>query len=145
MRTCPAYLNQRYLHYQPLHSWCDIAGAAMARKTYRGKEFLTVNGTARELQLSPATVRRYCDKGELRLVRNRVNNYRYVSTHSIEALKKRFRAAAEAALTSDHPPQAARAQLEKLSVELDRLLVRMQTPQARAGMESAFEASPKQL
>jgi antitoxin Phd len=35
--------------------------------------------------------------------------------------------------------------LDTLSVEFDALLARMQTPAARAGMKSAFNASPKQL
>jgi antitoxin Phd len=35
--------------------------------------------------------------------------------------------------------------LDTLSREFDRLLARMQTPKSRAGMKSAFEATPKQL
>jgi prevent-host-death family protein len=35
--------------------------------------------------------------------------------------------------------------LDSLTAEFDRLLARMQTPKSRAGMKSAFEASPKQL
>ena len=35
--------------------------------------------------------------------------------------------------------------LDTLSREFDRLLARMQTPKSRAGMRSAFEATPKQL
>jgi antitoxin Phd len=35
--------------------------------------------------------------------------------------------------------------LDSLTSEFDRLLARMQTPKSRAGMKSAFEASPKQL
>jgi len=36
-------------------------------------------------------------------------------------------------------------ELDTLSAEFDALLVRMQTPAARVGMKSAFNASPKQL
>jgi prevent-host-death family protein len=35
--------------------------------------------------------------------------------------------------------------LDTLSREFDRLLARMQTPKSRAGMRSAFEATPRQL
>jgi prevent-host-death family protein len=35
--------------------------------------------------------------------------------------------------------------LATLSAEFDALLVRMQTPKARAGMKAAFDASPRQL
>jgi antitoxin Phd len=35
--------------------------------------------------------------------------------------------------------------LDTLSREFDRQLARMQTPKSRAGMRSAFEATPKQL
>lgn len=35
--------------------------------------------------------------------------------------------------------------LDTLSREFDRLLARMQTPKSRAGMKSAFEATPRQL
>jgi DNA-binding transcriptional MerR regulator len=38
---------------------------------------------AEELQLSPATIRRYCAQDHLKLIRNRINNYRYVSRESI--------------------------------------------------------------
>jgi antitoxin Phd len=44
------------------------------------------------------------------------------------------------ALSSSH-----QAQLESLSEEFDELLARMQTPAARAGMKSAFYATPKEL
>lgn len=40
---------------------------------------------------------------------------------------------------------ANRMKLDALSGEFDALLARMQTPAARAGMEAAFNASPKQL
>jgi prevent-host-death family protein len=40
---------------------------------------------------------------------------------------------------------AHRAELETLSEEFDRLLARMQTPAARAGMNAAFHATPKEL
>lgn len=40
---------------------------------------------------------------------------------------------------------AHRAELEMLSGEFDRLLARMQTPAARAGMKAAFHATPKEL
>jgi prevent-host-death family protein len=40
---------------------------------------------------------------------------------------------------------APQVELEMLSSEFDDLLARMQTPRARSGMKSAFEASPKQL
>ena len=45
-----------------------------------------------------------------------------------------------AALTGAREPA-----LDTLSREFDRLLARMQTPKSRAGMKSAFEATPKQL
>jgi prevent-host-death family protein len=44
------------------------------------------------------------------------------------------------ALTHANEPK-----LDSLTSEFDRLLARMQTPKSRAGMKSAFEASPKQL
>jgi antitoxin Phd len=40
---------------------------------------------------------------------------------------------------------ATQIQLDSLTTEFDALLLRMQTPQARAGMKAAFHASPKQL
>lgn len=40
---------------------------------------------------------------------------------------------------------ANESKLETLSDEFDALLDRMQTPKARAGMRTAFDASPKQL
>ena len=40
---------------------------------------------------------------------------------------------------------AHRAELETLSEEFDGLLARMQTPAARAGMNAAFRATPKEL
>jgi antitoxin Phd len=40
---------------------------------------------------------------------------------------------------------ANRTKLDTLSGEFDALLARMQTPAARAGMNAAFEAPPKQL
>ncbi len=40
---------------------------------------------------------------------------------------------------------APELKLNTLSAEFDRLLARMQTSQARAGMQAAFNASPKQL
>ncbi len=40
---------------------------------------------------------------------------------------------------------AYKAELDSLSGEFDRILARMQTPAARAGMKAAFNASPKQL
>jgi prevent-host-death family protein len=45
-----------------------------------------------------------------------------------------------AALTGAREPA-----LDTLSREFDRLLARMQTPKSRAGMKSAFEATPKHL
>ncbi len=40
---------------------------------------------------------------------------------------------------------AHRAELEALSEKFDRFLARMQTPAARAGMNAAFRATPKEL
>jgi antitoxin Phd len=40
---------------------------------------------------------------------------------------------------------AGRVELDALSGEFDTLLARMQTPAARAGMQAAFDASPKRL
>jgi len=40
---------------------------------------------------------------------------------------------------------AHKAELETLSEEFDGLLARMQTPAARAGMDAAFRATPKEL
>jgi prevent-host-death family protein len=40
---------------------------------------------------------------------------------------------------------AHKAELEALSEEFDGLLARMQTPAARAGMNAAFHATPKEL
>jgi antitoxin Phd len=41
--------------------------------------------------------------------------------------------------------RAGEAKLDALSSEFDALLGRMQTPESRAGMQSAFDASPEQL
>jgi len=41
--------------------------------------------------------------------------------------------------------RAGQVKLDTLSGEFDALLARMQTPAARAGMQAAFDASPKQL
>jgi antitoxin Phd len=41
--------------------------------------------------------------------------------------------------------RASESGLDVLHGEFDALLARMQTPKARAGMKSAFKASPKQL
>jgi antitoxin Phd len=41
--------------------------------------------------------------------------------------------------------RAGQVKLDNLSGEFDALLARMQTPAARAGMQAAFDASPKQL
>jgi antitoxin Phd len=41
--------------------------------------------------------------------------------------------------------RATEIQLDSLTDEFDALLLRMQTPRARAGMKAAFHASPKQL
>jgi prevent-host-death family protein len=41
--------------------------------------------------------------------------------------------------------RAKEPELDALTGEFDRLLARMQTPKSRAGMKTAFEASPKQL
>ena len=40
---------------------------------------------------------------------------------------------------------ARAAELEALTGEFDRLLAKMQTPAARAGMSAAFHATPKEL
>ena len=40
---------------------------------------------------------------------------------------------------------AHRVELEALTAEFDKMLERMQTSKARAAMDSAFNASPKQL
>jgi prevent-host-death family protein len=40
---------------------------------------------------------------------------------------------------------AAEARLNAMSREFDDLLARMQTPKARAGMRTAFDASPQEL
>ena len=40
---------------------------------------------------------------------------------------------------------ATQVQLGSLTKEFDELLLKMQTPKARAGMKAAFHASPKQL
>ena len=40
---------------------------------------------------------------------------------------------------------AHRAELESLSQEFDGILAKMQTPAARAGMNAAFHATPKEL
>jgi antitoxin Phd len=41
--------------------------------------------------------------------------------------------------------RATEIQLDSLTSEFDALLLRMQTPKARAGMKAAFHAPPKQL
>lgn len=41
--------------------------------------------------------------------------------------------------------RASHTKLDRLSGEFDALLARMQTPSARAGMQAAFDATPKQL
>ena len=40
---------------------------------------------------------------------------------------------------------ARQAELETLSEEFDQMLAQMQTPAARAGMDAAFHATPKEL
>jgi antitoxin Phd len=41
--------------------------------------------------------------------------------------------------------QATDSTLDRLSADFDALLARMQTPRARAGMKTAFGASPREL
>jgi prevent-host-death family protein len=41
--------------------------------------------------------------------------------------------------------RAGKAKLDALSSEFDALLDKMQTPEAREGMQAAFEAPPEQL
>jgi prevent-host-death family protein len=41
--------------------------------------------------------------------------------------------------------QASESKLDRLSADFDAMLIRMQTPRARAGMKTAFGASPKEL
>lgn len=49
--------------------------------------FLKVSAAAKELQTSPATIRRWCDSGHLECVVHPVNSYRFVSRASVEKLK----------------------------------------------------------
>ena len=53
-------------------------------------EFLPVSAVARELQTSPATVRRWCDWGHLDCVVHPVNHYRFVRRASVENLKSQI-------------------------------------------------------
>jgi prevent-host-death family protein len=45
----------------------------------------------------------------------------------------------------DAMTNAKRISLETMSAEFDALLAKMQTPAARARMQAAFDASPKQM
>jgi prevent-host-death family protein len=46
---------------------------------------------------------------------------------------------------ADRDPDADTAMLETLTAEFDAMLDRMQTPEARAAMDRAFNASPEEL
>jgi len=50
--------------------------------------FLKVSAAAKELQTSPASVRRWCDSGHLECVVHPVNHYRFVTRASVEKLKQ---------------------------------------------------------
>lgn len=62
-------------------------------KTINGEEFWTIGRAARELEVSPATLRRWCDLGPrgIEFVVDPGNGFRYLSRKSVEALKHRFR------------------------------------------------------
>lgn len=53
--------------------------------------FMMVSVAAKELQTSPATVRRWCDSGYLECVVHPVNRYRFVTRTSVEKLKQEIR------------------------------------------------------
>jgi hypothetical protein len=63
-------------------------------KTINGEEFWTIGRAARELEVSPATLRRWCDLGPrgIDCVVDPGNGFRYLSRKSVEALKSRFTA-----------------------------------------------------
>jgi predicted site-specific integrase-resolvase len=61
------------------------------QKVEADAEFLTVSVVARELQTSPATVRRWCKTGHLECVVHPVNRYRFVTRASVETLKSEIR------------------------------------------------------
>ncbi len=65
-------------------------------KTINGEEFWTIGRAARELEVSPATLRRWCDLGPrgIDCVVDPGNGFRYLSRKSVEALKSRFMAVA---------------------------------------------------
>lgn len=54
---------------------------------YQGATYLSVGLVARELDVSPATVRRLCDQGSLHGVRNS-SGVRYVDPNSLEAYQR---------------------------------------------------------
>jgi len=66
-------------------------------KIFGDKEYFTVSHAARQLSMSPATIRRWCDVGHLDSIVHPVNHYRFVSRESIDNL----RGSLEAQLTSD--------------------------------------------
>ncbi len=48
---------------------------------------ITVTEAANQLGVSPATIRRWCNKGKLQVVRNPMNNYRLINQEDINRLK----------------------------------------------------------
>ena len=62
-------------------------------KTINGEEFWTIGRAARELEVSPATLRRWCDLGPrgIDFVVDPGNGFRYLSRKSVESLKNRFK------------------------------------------------------
>ncbi|MBI2584144.1 MAG: helix-turn-helix domain-containing protein [Candidatus Aenigmarchaeota archaeon] len=55
-----------------------------------GKTYLTTGEAARRLFTTPATIRRYCDRGHLEVCRHPVNNYRFISEESVDRVLREF-------------------------------------------------------
>lgn len=56
-------------------------------KVFGDRMFLSVSQAAHELSMSPATIRRWCDAGQLEYLVHPVNKYRFVSQDSVDRLK----------------------------------------------------------
>lgn len=57
-------------------------------KSPNSDAFLKVSAAAKELQTSPASIRRWCDSGHLECVVHPVNRYHFVTRTSVDKLKQ---------------------------------------------------------
>lgn len=55
-----------------------------------GGEYLPVSEVAKELHVSVATVRRWCDSRKLKFKVHPFNNYRFIARESVQAAKKKL-------------------------------------------------------